>query len=195
MYSIDIKKVNRIAVFIGLFLFLVAGSFAQVNEKMITAAAKGDLHGVQKYCEKGADVNARNKARWTALAYAAKYGHLNVVKYLVETQSAEVDKKINTGETAMQVALKRGHTDVAKYLLEKGSDVNMRDIVGMTALSWAAKDGNMDMVKFLVENGADVNAQNPAGRTPIEITLSPDVKEFLKENGGKTGKEIMLSEG
>ncbi|MBI4645816.1 MAG: ankyrin repeat domain-containing protein [Bacteroidia bacterium] len=177
------------------FLFVsnaICGSDGETDdEKMITSAAKGEYDKVVQFVEKkGVSVNAKNKARWTALAYASKDNHVDTVNYLI-TKGADVNKKINTGETALQVALKRGNEDIADILLENGADVNMKDIVGMTSLAWAAKDGNMSMVKYLVEHKADINAQNPSGRTPYEITISEDVKTYLRSKGGKTGQELM----
>lgn len=190
-----LTAVNTLVLFFLLFSPSVTLAQDSVEDKMITAAAKGEYSKVVNLVEKkGANVNAKNKARWTALAYAAKYNHIEIVKFLVE-KNADVNKKINTGETALQVALKRGNEEVSDFLIENGADLNIKDIVGMTALAWAAKDGNMKMLTYLIDKGADINSQNPSGRTPYEIAMSPEVKEFLREKGAKTGKELLAEKG
>lgn len=173
-------------------LFLVVNSFAafsQNDEKMMIAAANGDPSKVQSYIKKGANVNARNSTRWSALAYAAKFNHLDVAKVLVEN-GADINQKVNTGATALQIALNTGNFEIADYLVSQKADVNVKDILGMTALAWACKDGNLKVVKYLVENGANVNSQNLNGRTIVDITNSAEVIKYLKSVGGKTGEEL-----
>ncbi|GAB4289945.1 MAG: hypothetical protein Kow0068_15440 [Marinilabiliales bacterium] len=178
-----------ILVFIGFNTFSIADS-DEDKDKMITYAAKGDLGKVAKYIKNGVDVNAKNRARWTALAYASKYGHFDIVKYLVE-HGADVNLTVNVGSTPLQIALNYKHYDIAKYLLKNGADVNIPDITGMTALAWAAKNGNLDEVKFLVENGADVNSKNVNARTILDITVDYEVKKYLISKGAKTGKQLL----
>jgi len=178
-------KLN-IAIF---FLLMSFKSFAQYDEKMMIAAANGDPAKVQSYIKKGANVNARNSTRWSALAYAAKFNHLDVAKVLIEN-GADINQKVNTGATALQIALNTDNFDIADYLVSQKADVNVKDILGMTALGWACKDGNLKVVKYLVENGANVNSQNLNGRTIVDITNSAEVKKYLKSVGGKTGEEL-----
>ncbi len=176
-----------------LSLLLTAGfTFAQQKNTfpLVTAAAKGDLGSVKSYIKKGENVNQKNRARWTALAYAVKFNYMNVVEYLVE-HGADVDLTVNTGETPLQVALKNGSFDIAKYLVSKGADVNKPDLMSMSPLAWAVKDNNMDKVKFLVSNGANVNQQNISGRTPLDMCDNGKISDFLKSKGAKLSEEML----
>ncbi|PKP20674.1 MAG: hypothetical protein CVU05_08585, partial [Bacteroidetes bacterium HGW-Bacteroidetes-21] len=85
--------------FLILSVFLLASAAwsqdEELNDRFVTAAAKGELSKVQSLHKKGADINAKNKARWTALAYACKYGNKDIVKYLL-VNKVDVNGKVNT---------------------------------------------------------------------------------------------------
>ncbi|OFX62167.1 MAG: hypothetical protein A2046_10080 [Bacteroidetes bacterium GWA2_30_7] len=180
-------KISKILIIV--FLFTSYSVFAQYDEKLMVAAANGETDKVLAMIKKGANVNARNSTRWSSLAYAAKFNHLEVAKILIEN-GADINQKVNTGATALQIALNSENFDIADYLVAQKADVNVKDILGMTALAWAAKDGNLKVVKYLVSKGANVNSQNTNGRTIVDITNSPEVKVYLKSVGGKTGEEL-----
>ena len=86
-----------------------------------------------------------------ALYKSAKYGHLAVVKCLIE---AGVDIHIYNDQ-ALHLSAKYGHLDLVKYLLESNANIHaMNDL----ALKWAVYYGHLDVVKYLVVVGADVFA-------------------------------------
>gem|GEM_PF-7075848 len=97
------KYITTFLLLLGGFTFLFAQD-DELNDKMITAAAKGELTKVHSYVKKGADVNAKNKARWTALAYACKYDFPDIVKNFLENK-AEVNGKGKTGSPPLFISL------------------------------------------------------------------------------------------
>lgn len=168
-----------------------ANTFADdLVDKFVTAAAKGEFSKVVSYVKKGVTIDGKNQARWTALAYACKYNHLDIVKYLVEN-GAKINETVNTGSTPLAVALLAGYFDVADYLIQHKADINKADIMGMSPLMWAVKDGNLKIIQYLVEHGANINAVNSNGRSVIEIAIAQDVKDYLKSKGAKTSLELM----
>ena len=68
---------------------------------------------------KGANVNAVTKTGETALLWAARKGHLDIVKMLIEFE-AKIDSATDEGYTPLLWATQNKHFDVAKYLIEKG---------------------------------------------------------------------------
>ena len=122
----------------------------------------------------------------TALLFAARDGHLEAVKALVEA-GADVDQ-INGGEgsSPMVIAVANGHYTVAKYLLDQGADPNIANIDGLAPLyatvnmrhapvSWAPNpltdqesvDG-LELIRALLEKGA-----NPDARVERKLWFSP----------------------
>ena len=73
------------------------------EDKFIAFAANGEFDKIENYIKKGINVNARNKSKWTALAYACKYNHLEIVKLLVDS-GANVNTTVNVGSTPLLIA-------------------------------------------------------------------------------------------
>jgi len=173
------------------FWFLTVNIFADdLTDKFVTAAAKGEYSKVVSYVKKGVSIDGKNQARWTALAYACKYNHFDIVKFLVEN-GAKINEPVNTGSTPLAVALLAGYFDIADYLIKKNADINKPDIMSMSPLMWAVKDGNLKIIEYLISHGANINAVNSNGRSVVEIATSPEVVSFLKTKGAKTSLELM----
>ena len=77
---------------IGLLLLFV-GLLNPLYGNIIDRAYKGDLAGVQKCVENGADINFENKNGITALLNASGLGHLNIIKYLIDNGADIKDRK------------------------------------------------------------------------------------------------------
>lgn len=70
----------------------------------------------------------------TPLMEAAQEGHLELVRYLLESAHANVHVKTQTGDTALTYAAENGHTDVADLLLQYGADLEHESEGGRTPL-------------------------------------------------------------
>ena len=160
------------------------------EDKFIAFAANGELDKIENYIKKGIDVNVRNKSKWTALAYACKYNHIEIVKLLVDS-GANVNMTVNVGSTPLLIALNEGNTEIAKFLIENKADINHKDIMGMSALAWAAKQGKLEIVIFLIKQGADMNAQNVNSRTVLDVATNENVKIYLRTKGAKTSEQLV----
>lgn len=102
----------------------------------------------------------------TALAGAARNGHLDVVKLFLEN-GASVGKADRDGQTPLLWAATKGHTAVVALLLEKGASVDSVNGGGSTALLMAAARDDAALVHLLLEKGASVNNANMHGITPL----------------------------
>lgn len=95
----------------------------------------------------------------TPLITAAKYGHSNMVKALLDA-GADINAKIpDSGFTALHCATQHGHCDVVNILLQRRADVDARTSDGSTALLIAAGLGHIDIIHSLLAKGANVEAE------------------------------------
>jgi ankyrin repeat protein len=100
----------------------------------------------------------------TSLLYqAAKAGHFELVRLLVEERKADVNEKYDTNTTALHFASRQGHLEIVKYLLERGSDEEAKDTFGHTPLHLAVEGNQYEIVKYLLEKGADPNTRSRDG--------------------------------
>lgn len=96
----------------------------------------------------------------TLLKFAAEFGNLNLVKYLVEVHKVNVEAngdRPETSATALCVAARGGFYDIAKYLIQNKASTKPLITQGSQRyylLYWGVLSGSLEMVKLLVENGA-----------------------------------------
>ncbi len=183
----------------ALNVFARSIGFDEAEYKIDTAAAdkaaldvfaksigrKEVVYLVAKKAAKAGDIGFRGPRKigpdfaggMTALIYAAREGHLDTVKALVEA-GADVNH-VAGGEKMSPIveAIINGHFDIAKYLLDHGADPNLVGRNGLAPLyatidvQWAPKAWfpqpsveqekitHLELMQALLEKGANVNAQ------------------------------------
>jgi len=87
-------------------------------------------------------------------------------------------------------AARSGRIELIKQFLADGMDIEMADKEGLTAMYRAANNDQKATVSFLLEQGADPNTRDKWGNTPLDVTLSGDIVELLRQRGGKTAEEL-----
>jgi ankyrin repeat protein len=113
----------------------------------------------------------------TALLLAARNGHQDAVRALLESGADVNEVSAGDKSSPLVIAICNGHYDVAAYLLGRGTDPNLATIDGLAALyatedtefaqvGWAPnpitaqeKTGYLDLLKLLLAHGANPNAQ------------------------------------
>lgn len=143
------------ALIVAAALILPMAAFALESDEQVEytdALGTGQVKIVQKYLDKGVDVNDKYFA-WTAIQIAANKGQLAVVKMLVE-KGADVNYKHPiTKMTALQLAAYENFPEVVKYLASKGADVNSKMRGNVSILRGVRDIGNTDMANLLVSLG------------------------------------------
>jgi len=133
------------------------------------AAIGGDVARVIKLLESGADVNVRQaKFHGAPLQYAATWGHVEVVRVLLDHQ-AKVDATDTAGRTPLMWAAMEGKTKTVRLLLDRDANVNASAKGAWTPLHYAVDRGRAEMAQLLIDRGADVAARNSLGKTPREL--------------------------
>ena len=134
---------------------LTAPAFGGEGRDLYQAVLDGDADKVKKYLEKGQDTGYRSSGRFTPLLAAAKRGHADICRLLIEA-GAEIEVHSN-GWTALHLAADGGHHEVVAVLLQANPrlDVPLGDY---TALDLAIENGHREVVALLKDAGAATRA-------------------------------------
>src|SRR5215472_12847878 len=157
---------------------------ADVDDRLLTAASRGDLDSIQKALKEGANVEAHEADGATALMVAALSGHPDVVSALLD-RGANPNAANNSGATALMWGVER--IDTVEALVDRGADVKARTEFGHTPLMIACgSDASSEVARFLIRRGAGVNATSKSGFTPLLAAIAggdADLVELLLKGG------------
>jgi glycerophosphodiester phosphodiesterase len=122
---------------------------------VLAIAAKSNYTAIVKMLVKaGVDINWQNETGETALHIAARFGHVQCSKILLEgspEQKANMElTEKSFAWTPLHIAAVDGHLPVAQLLAEAGADVGKMDSFGWTAKEHAALRGHMDIANLLL---------------------------------------------
>lgn len=105
------------------------------------------------------------------LCVAAKYGHLDLVKHMIEKTKVKPNHPDENGVTPLLVASRNGRLNVVKYLVEEVKvNPSQIDKFGWTPMFNAAEYGHVNVVKYFVEElKMDPCEQDKDGETLVHI--------------------------
>jgi uncharacterized protein len=118
---------------------------ANGESPLMLAALRGELELADSLVKKGADVN---KTGWTPLHYASSYGHIPVIKLLLENY-AYIDAESPNGSTPLMMASMYGSPEAVKLLLDEGADPLLKNQQGLSALEFAKTGNRKDAIELL----------------------------------------------
>jgi ankyrin repeat protein len=148
----------------------------QVCPSLLEAAKSGDVN-TAKVLLKCSDSRCSDYDihRSTPLTHAAGYGHVDVVRVLLE-EGANVNRANGTTCTALHQAAWNGHLDVCRLLLDWGAKVDAWDKLRISPLHVAAERVHLTVVKLLVHMGANVSLKDKWGKTASDVARNREKK-------------------
>ncbi|KAJ0181840.1 hypothetical protein K1T71_002562 [Dendrolimus kikuchii] len=119
------------------------------------AAFNGDKHKVQSLIDKAKNskelVNALDNSGYTALHYAARNGHVEVCKVLLN-YGGDIDAQTRSGKvTPLLKAAAAGKAATVKLLIQSGAKVDAQDVDGKTVLHKAIENNHTELTTILLE--------------------------------------------
>jgi ankyrin repeat protein len=125
----------------------------------------------------------------TALANAARNGHYDTVKLLLENGASATGVTISNliysarSFTPLHAAAQHGSPEIITLLLSKGAevDLNTKDVIyymnnpdpkkNQTPLCYAVKGGHVEAARLLLDAGADPNTCDANDTSPFQLAL------------------------
>ena len=147
-------------------------SIERKRELFLVSAVVGDVTKVKEQLVDNADlINYVDKQGMTALIWASKEGHIDIVRLLLNTSQVDLNRgRKRDGATALMLASYNGHVKVVEILLRQDNI----DVVRRTtseedsALLMASSKGHEAVVKLLVATYKfDINEVNIDGESPL----------------------------
>lgn len=121
-------------------LMAVCNSSSSNQEKLVKCA--------KSLIERGADVNAMDKFKTTALMFACTRGHEQLISVLFDA-GCEINKIDNEGSTALHMACLYKHSSIVRLLLDQGAEKIIKDRRGRIPLDLATSRGADDIMELL----------------------------------------------
>ncbi|XP_057617636.1 cortactin-binding protein 2 isoform X3 [Chionomys nivalis] len=144
------------------------------------AAAQGNVTLLSMLLnEEGLDINYSCEDGHSALYSAAKNGHTDCVRLLLNAE-ARVDAADKNGFTPLCAAAAQGHFECIELLTAYDANINHAAAGGQTPLYLACKNGNKECIKLLLKAGADRSIKTRDGWTPIHAAVDTGNVDSLK---------------
>ncbi|KOC67609.1 Ankyrin repeat domain-containing protein 39 [Habropoda laboriosa] len=144
------------------------------------AAQYNDMDRVKTLLKKGISANIEDSAGYRAIHYAARNGHYDVCKMLLEND-AVVNAHTRCGHaTALHRAAMQGHASIVELLLKFGANPNLKDVDGYTALHKALIARSLPVCKLLIPcTNLTLFTNNKCGIEQLAKENCPDILPFL----------------
>ncbi|XP_055379545.1 ankyrin-1-like [Condylostylus longicornis] len=141
------------------------------NTVLCVATEFGHSHIIRLLLRHGKfDINAQNNSLENSLHIAAKYGHFDIVEYLVNAK-AEINLQNNNGDSALMLAIREGYTNIVKYLIGKGASICLLNKFKENAIFIATEYGHPEIVALLLQMTPELNRSNIFDETPLLVAL------------------------
>lgn len=146
---------------------------------LFEAAASGQLKPLISILDKQPYLlNTLALDGFSALSLACFFGHLEVVKELLE-RGADMNLAANNESKIYPIHAATASTnlDIIRLLLSNGTDVNAAQHGGFRAIHSATMHGNLAMLKLFLHYNAEINVKTDTGITPLRFAMENEHNE------------------
>ena len=153
------------------------------DDALFWASHEGHSSIVETLLSAGADPNAHDLDRRTALTVASRNGRLACVVALLRDQRTNINVRDKKGRTALSLACSNQHPDIVQALLSTAQcDAAVQDDLGATALHWACgvADNDLPTAALLKHRTVSLNHRDKNGRTALSWAAGHGVTTAVK---------------
>lgn len=184
------------------WLGLAVPASGATNDWRVTwfsALQTGDVKVVSALLREGADPRVSDKRGEPSLALAAGYGHVPIVKALLDAGVPVDEAGRFLGNTALMAAAAQGRLEVVRLLVERQCTVDQQDMRQMTALNYAILGGHSQVARLLLAAGAQPDKVGLDGESCLLYCADPDLMKELIARGAdvnvrqpRTGATLLM---
>jgi ankyrin repeat protein len=150
---------------------------------LILSVLRGHTKLVQRYAERGDDLDARDADSETALSLAIEKNEGEMISILRAHGAQTMEYQGLSDEESMLKASAEGNLGNILNLYDAGVSVNIQDDEGFNPLMLATKGGHLGVVRSLFHIGADINHRNKYGQSATSIATQIENKNLLATMG------------
>lgn len=145
-------------------------AFAATDDdaNLINAAGRGDYYIFNMMLDRGANPDAIDSGRNTAILMAAYYQRRDMVRRLIG-MGVNVDVKGKIGYSPVAAAAMHGDDQILGMLIKAGARLDVHDYSGDTPLLNAIRFQHDKNVGMLLEAGENVDIPGAFGMTPLML--------------------------
>lgn len=158
-------------------------SFFKVNEQSFYNELfkdKIDTNKIQKYIQKGVDLNKKDEKGRTVLYNLALKRKKDVIKLLLKS-NIDINSEDMYGKTVLDECIDKSDFMMISFLLENGASVNRLNSSHRTVLHDIALDGNYRIFQLLMDYNPDFNVKDSYGRTALFDAIQGGNLQILNE--------------
>ena len=145
------------------------------------SAISGSYELVKYFVGMGTDIHLKTNYGENCLHFAARYGHLNLCKKLIDKHNFDVNIGTKHGFTALHCSATTGSYELVKYFVGMGTDIHLKTNDGKNCLHFAAQFGHLNLCKKLIDkHNFDVNIGAKNGATALHYSAISGSYELVK---------------
>lgn len=149
----------------------------QANAMMTRAVRAGDVEGMQRALQEGADVNYQDGSLPNHLEVAVRLEKLEVLEWLLQHGG---NPNVSTySESLLMAALRQRKEKSVRLLLRYGADINAPGSCGETFLHMATAQHQLNFMRIALENGASLLDKTCDGQHVLMFVRSREQAELL----------------
>jgi ankyrin repeat protein len=120
---------------------------------------------------------------------AAHYGYNDVVKFLLNNESININFQDSWGKTVLHYLAKKNSPDLLNEFILAGADFNIKDNKGKNILHILAKNNNIDLIKIIISKyNIDITTKDKKDKIFLSYLSADNKKAILfwaEENNNK----------
>eukprot|EP01121_Diplochlamys_sp_Union-15-3_P011856 TRINITY_DN3476_c0_g1_i5.p1 TRINITY_DN3476_c0_g1~~TRINITY_DN3476_c0_g1_i5.p1 ORF type:complete len:167 (+),score=28.98 TRINITY_DN3476_c0_g1_i5:86-586(+) len=146
------------------------------------SAADGNIEACKKRLQNSlVNINQQDNNGRTAVSEAARWGHVDTVKFLVE-KGADINVVDYTDSHPLHLAAAGGYNKVVEYIVKDlHVDINLLDSEGNTPLLRAVQRAQKETVQLLLSLGANRKIKNSSGQDALNLAPNVAIREVLQD--------------